>query len=156
METTEKKYRESFTGAELSAYKEKKIAELTSEAIDLLSRAEYLDHARGDMDATLKELGEKAFPLEKELSEINGTKSPNKTQRERRKELERELTPIRRKIGELSDSVAQFQLNALSTREQASERIYRRDYIAESFDKAFDHMRPDPRMKKPEAETKVV
>lgn len=149
MEHTAKIYADHFTQEETAAFKTKRIADLTTEALDLLSRAEYLEHARLDIVATRDENVAQAQPLEEELAEILKTDKLNKTQRERRKELERALIPLRKKISNLTDDAAGFEINAEKTRDQATERIYRRDYLKENFEKALALPSPDPRMKKP-------
>lgn len=148
MAETKKTFAEHFTPEEAATYKRDSIAELTKDALSNLTRAAYLLHAREDIIATHLETLKLGEPLEAELKEINDTKTPSKPQRERRKELERALAPIRMKLRRLQGDTDNFAQQAEQLYLQSVERIYRRDYIAKHFPEAVLSVEaPDPRMK---------
>lgn len=148
MAENKKTFAEHFSPEAVETFKSDKLKELTKDALDLLTRAAYLLHAREDIVATHKETKELEEPLEAELKGINDTKAPSKPQRERRKEIEKKLAPVRMKLKRLQADADNFEQQAEGMYLQAVERIYRRDYIAANLPaKILSAVAPDPRMK---------
>lgn len=131
MANDKKTYAEHFTPESTATYKERKIAELTHDALDHLSKAFYLEHAREDILSTLKKTVDEAEPIQKEFDDLKD--KTERTARERRKELQKKLIPFVKRIKDLTNDAEQFKQQAEALRIQATERIYRRDFIIQNF-----------------------
>lgn len=140
-------YAAHFKESDTATYKDRKIAELTHDALEHLQKAYYLEHAREDILNAVEETKKYGEPMEKELAALEEIKTPlTREQRDRKKELTRMLVPVRKRINERENDAAQFQQQAEALRIQATERIYRRDFIIANLDKALAIEALDPRM----------
>lgn len=138
-DTNEKKsLRSYFTEPELEAFKTKRIAELTEEALELISNAAYVESRLEELSHMTRVEQGLLQPLEEELGKIYQIASPDKATRARRKELEGQAAPHRAALKTIGKAYVEGRENAQNLRQQAGERLFRRDVIRDKFPALLD------------------